>query len=174
MTIDLRTCRELNRATLARQLLLERESLPPVEAVRRLLALQAQEPVSPYLALWNRLRDFDAGALDAAFRSYEVVKAPLMRITLHAVAAEDHAMFRQAVRTTLRAARLNDSRFRSTGLSIGDADALVPHVVAFARRPRRRDEVEAMLAERLGSAPEPPDPAAGAALPRGVRPRIAP
>jgi hypothetical protein len=147
--------RQLNRATLARQLLLERASLPPAEAVRRVVALQAQEPASPYLALWSRLRDFDAGALDAAFRSYEVVKAPLMRITLHAVASEDHAPFRQAMRSTLRDARLNDARFRSTGLSIADADALVPHVVASARRPRRRDEVEGLLAELLGSAPQP-------------------
>ena len=126
-----------------------------VDAVRRLVALQAQEPASPYLALWNRLRDFDPTELDAAFGSYAVVKAPLMRITLHAVAAEDHAVLHEAMRPTLRAARLNDGRFRSSGLSVDDADALIPHLVAFARRPRSKDEIEALLAERLGAAPEP-------------------
>jgi hypothetical protein len=149
------TPRDLNRATLARQLLLERARLPPVEAVRRLLALQAQEPASPYLALWNRLSAFDPQALDAAFRSFAIVKAPLMRITLHAVAAEDRAPFHDAMRANLRAARLGDARFRSTGLSVDEADALVPQLVEFARRPRTKDEIEALLAERLGATPEP-------------------
>ena len=53
------TARALNRATLARQLLLAREPLDVVEAVRRIVALQAQQPASPYIALWNRLAPFD-------------------------------------------------------------------------------------------------------------------
>jgi hypothetical protein len=48
------TARQLNRATLDRQMLLRREPRPVADAVKRLLALQAQEPASPYLALWNR------------------------------------------------------------------------------------------------------------------------
>jgi hypothetical protein len=48
------TARQLNRATLGRQLLLRRESLDVVEAVRRCVALQAQEAASPYLALWTK------------------------------------------------------------------------------------------------------------------------
>jgi hypothetical protein len=78
-----------------------------------------------------------------------------MRITLHAVHADDHRSFHEAMQTTLRAARLNDRRFRSTGLSVEDADALVPHLLAFADRPRGKAEVEGMLAERLGGPPEP-------------------
>jgi len=61
------TARRLNRATLARQLLLRREPLEVAEAVRRVVALQAQEAASPYLALWNRLAPFDPAGLDAAF-----------------------------------------------------------------------------------------------------------
>jgi hypothetical protein len=49
------SARELNRATLARQLLLSREALDVGDAVRRVVALQAQQPASPYVALWNRL-----------------------------------------------------------------------------------------------------------------------
>jgi hypothetical protein len=60
------TARQLNRATLGRQLLLRREPLDVVDAVRRVVALQAQEPVSPYLALWNRVAAFDPIDLDAA------------------------------------------------------------------------------------------------------------
>lgn len=149
------THRQLNRATLARQLLLERERLPVVDAVRRILALQAQEPASPYVALWSRLHDFDPQELDDAFRTFAVVKATLMRITLHAVAAEDRAPFHAAMRPTLRAAGLHDERFRATGLAPVDADALVPPLVAFAHRPRDRAAIEAMLANRLGATPEP-------------------
>lgn len=83
----------LNRATLARQMLLQRERLGPVEAIERLVALQAQEPASPYIALWTRLAGFTADALDAAFHDREVVKATLMRVTLHAVSARDYVRF---------------------------------------------------------------------------------
>jgi hypothetical protein len=77
-------------ATLARQLLLRREPVEVAEAVRRVVALQAQEAASPYLALWNRLAPFDPAALDAAFAGQKVIKATLMRITLHAVTAADY------------------------------------------------------------------------------------
>ena len=147
--------RRLNRATLARQMLLARERVPVAEAMRRILALQAQEPASPYLALWNRLRDFDPADLDAAFWSFEVVKATLMRVTLHVVAAEDRPVFRDAMRPTLRGAGLHDRRFRSTGLSSDDSDALVGQVVEFAEDPRTRQEIEEHVAERLGAPPEP-------------------
>jgi DNA glycosylase AlkZ-like len=144
------SARRLNRATLDRQLLLRRERLPVVDAVRRVVGLQAQEPASPYLALWNRLEDFDPAELDAAFASHEVVKATLMRITLHAVAAEDYPAFHNAMRFALRAARLGDRRYTSTGLSTADADALVPHLLELARRPSTGAEIEAALTERLG------------------------
>lgn len=147
--------RQLNRATLARQLLLRRERLPVAEAVRRVVALQAQEPPSPYVALWTRVDGFDPSDLDAALAEHTVVKATLMRITLHAVHADDHPPFHEAMQTTLRAARLGDRRFTSTGLSIDDADALVPHLLEFAAQPRTKDEFEALLAERLGAPPEP-------------------
>ena len=74
------TARRLNRATLARQLLLRREPLEVAEAVRRVVALQAQEAASPYLALWNRLAPFDPASLDAAFaRAHRIL--PFSRCT---------------------------------------------------------------------------------------------
>ena len=84
------TAGQLSRATLRRQLLLRRESITVVEAVRRVVALQAQAAASPYLALWNRVADFDPADLDAAFVDRPVVKASLIRLTLHAVLAEDY------------------------------------------------------------------------------------
>jgi hypothetical protein len=147
--------RQLNRATLARQQLLRRRRSDVVEAVRRIVALQAQNAASPYIALWNRISGFRPADLDAAFASHAIVKATLMRITLHAVVVEDHHPFLDAMQPTLRAARLNDRRFRRTGLSAGDADALLPEVLAFAAQPRTNADVEAWLDERIGVSPKP-------------------
>lgn len=144
------TARRLNRATLARQLLLGRRRLDVAEAVRRVVALQAQEAASPYLALWNRLDRFDPADLDAAFAAQAVVRATLIRITLHAVHAEDYPAFHAAMVPILRASRLHDRRYTSTGLSIADADAVLPEVLEFAARPRSKAEVEELLEARFG------------------------
>lgn len=149
------TKRRLNRATLARQLLLERHRAGVADGVRRIVALQAQEPPSPYVALWNRLVDFDPAELDAAFADHEVVKASLMRATLHAVVADDHPAFHQAMLPTLRDVGLNDRRFKATGLSIQDADRLLAEVVEFAEEPCTKTEIWAMLGDRLGTEPQP-------------------
>lgn len=145
------TVRQLNRATLARQLLLRRERLGVVAAVHRIVALQAQEPASPYIALWDRLDPFDPADLDAAFAEQDVVKAQLMRITLHAVASDDYPAFHEAMQPSLRAARLQDRRFTSEGVSIDDTDALVPELLAYTSTPRTNAEVEGWLEERFGT-----------------------
>jgi hypothetical protein len=145
------TARRLNRATLGRQLLLRREPLGAAEGVRRVVALQAQEAVSLYIALWDRLAGFDPDDLDAALADRAVVKATLMRITLHAVHGEDYPAFHSAMLPSLRAARLHDRRYTGSGLSIADADALLPQLLEFAGRPRTKAEVEELPATRLGA-----------------------
>ncbi len=149
------TARQLNRATLGRQMLLHRELLDVVDGVRRVVALQAQEPASPYIALWNRLVDFDPADLDAAFADHRVVKASLIRLTLHAVHAEDYPAFHDAMLSSLRSSRLGDRRFTSSGLSSADADALVPHLTKFAARPRTKAEIEGLLQTQLGERDHP-------------------
>jgi hypothetical protein len=144
------TARELNRATLARQLLLDRETLSVSEATRRVVALQAQQPASPYIALWNRLAGFAAPELDDAFAGHRVVRSTLMRITMHAVHADDHRAFREAMEPTLRAARLGDPRFTASGLTATDADALLGELLDYSARPRMAAECEAWLGQRLG------------------------
>jgi hypothetical protein len=148
------SARGLNRATLGRQLLLQREAADVVDAVRRVVALQAQQPASPYLAMWNRLTSFDAVDLDTAFAEQTVVKATLMRITLHAVHVDDHPAMHAAMQPTLRGARLGDPRFTSTGLAAADADALVPDVLALTARPRTTPELLSWLEERTGVDPK--------------------
>lgn len=128
------TQRELNRTTLARQLLLRRERLSPARAIERLAGLQAQLPSSPYLALWARLEGFERGALERALMRRGVVKALLMRATMHLVSARDYPLLDAAVREarTLIRARGTDP----------PPDELVQRVVGLAReRPRTRTEI---------------------------------
>jgi hypothetical protein len=147
------SARQLTWATLDRQLLLERSDLDVVAAVKHLGALQAQEPASPYLAVWNRLADFDFSDLDRAFADRAIVKCPLMRITLHAVAVSDRAMFHEAVFPILRASRLNDRRFSEANVSSADADALIPDLVDFASEPRTTSDIARHLERQLGDEP---------------------
>jgi hypothetical protein len=84
------TLRELNRATLSRQLLLERADLDAVAAIEHLAGLQAQESTGPYLSLWARLRDFDKEELTTAIEERRVQIATLHRVTLHMLSARDH------------------------------------------------------------------------------------
>ena len=87
------TLRELNRATLARQLLLRRHRLTVTQAVERTAGLQAQWPPSPYLGLWSRLDGFTPDKLVRAVARRTVVKATLMRTTLHLVSAADYLSY---------------------------------------------------------------------------------
>jgi uncharacterized protein YcaQ len=149
------TARQLNRATLGRQLLLGRERLGIVDAVHRVMALQAQEAASPYIALWNRVAGFDPADLDRAFADRTIVKASLMRMTLHAVDAADYPAFHVAMSRSLRGSRLGDARFTVSGWTADDADAIVPHVLAHAATPRTNAEMDAFLDERHGPLAKP-------------------
>jgi winged helix DNA-binding protein len=87
------TLRELNRATLARQFLLERRKLSALGAIERLAGMQAQWPQAPYVGLWTRIPAFRRETLERAVRSGKVVKATVMRGTLHLVTTRDYGMF---------------------------------------------------------------------------------
>jgi hypothetical protein len=96
--------RELNRATLARQMLLERESLSVPAAIERLVALQAQLASAPYVGLWTRLPDFRREDLAKEIENRKVIKATMMRATLHLCTADDYARFRTALKPALSGA----------------------------------------------------------------------
>ncbi|MFI0349353.1 winged helix DNA-binding domain-containing protein, partial [Actinomadura sp. 9N407] len=89
------------RATLARQLLLERSDLPVVEAVEHLAGLQAQTPHSWYLGLASRLADVRPGQVAELLERREIVRIALMRSTIHLVSARDCRWMRPLIQPVL-------------------------------------------------------------------------
>ena len=94
------TLRELNRATLARQLLLQRKRLSPTAVIERLVGMQAQWPAAPYVGIWTRTTSFRREALERELARAGVVKATVMRQTLHLVTRRDYALLRAALSET--------------------------------------------------------------------------
>jgi hypothetical protein len=113
---------QLNRATLARQMLLERAPVSAVAAIERLAGMQAQEPKHPFVGLWTRVEGFEREELLGALRRREVVRATLMRSTLHLMSAADYAALRLALQPSMAVA-LRGLGARSQGL---DLEAVLP------------------------------------------------
>ena len=96
------TERELNRALLARQLLLERVKTPLPKAIERVGEIQAQYAPSMYIGLWTRLKGFDRDALTRALERRSVVQGTLMRTTIHLVPRGDYWPISLAIREARR------------------------------------------------------------------------
>jgi hypothetical protein len=92
------TARELNRATLARQLLLERKKVSPLAVIERLVGMQAQWAPAPYVGIWTRTTDFRREQLERALRRGDVLKPTVMRGTLHLITARDYPLYYAALR----------------------------------------------------------------------------
>jgi hypothetical protein len=93
---------ELNRALLARQLLLERAKSPLPRALERVAGIQAQYAPSMYVGLWSRLEGFEREDLTRALERHTVVQATLMRVTIHLVSKRDYWPFEVAIRDERR------------------------------------------------------------------------
>jgi hypothetical protein len=93
--------RELGRALLARQMLLERADLTPQEAAERLVGLQAQSPYAPYFGLWTRLKAFTTGDLADALTDRRLIRIALMRSTVHMVTPADYRLLRPWIQPAL-------------------------------------------------------------------------
>jgi hypothetical protein len=152
MTERILTPGEINRSTLARQMLLERAALPALDALRRLVGLQAQQPQPPYIGLWTRLRSFEQPELTHLLETRQVVRATMMRATLHLMTAEDYTLLRLALQPALT---------RSLSAFFGKQAKAIPieQIVEAARvytqeQPRTFVEIRARLAE-LFSAVDP-------------------
>ncbi|HEU5426592.1 MAG TPA: winged helix DNA-binding domain-containing protein [Actinocrinis sp.] len=139
--------REVGRATLARQHLLERTASPALAEIAHLGGMQAQAPLAPYVGLWSRLRDFAIDDLSALYRQRQVVRLALIRSTIHLVTAEDALAWRALVDPVIE---------RSTHAAFGrhyqglDRAALAEAARELTeQQPRTFAELGRLLAERF-------------------------
>lgn len=147
------TLRELNRATLMRQLLLERVRLSALEAIKRLAGLQGQLPNPPYIGLWSRVHAFEREELTQLLELREVIRTSMMRRTLHLTTAEDYVRFRPALRPLHT--RDLDVHFANRPSSCLEQDRLIAQMRAFVQeRPRTNAELRAKLAELVSDMSE--------------------
>jgi Winged helix DNA-binding domain len=131
------TSRELNRALLARQLLLERKRLLIPRAIEQVGGLQTQYSPSGYVGLWTRLDGFERGALTRALERRSVVQATLMRVTIHMVSAREYWLFAMGLRRSrqewwlrLQKGKLTDRDMRAGAERLRKALADGPRSVA--------------------------------------------
>jgi hypothetical protein len=139
--------RALNRATLARQLLLEHAELPVLDAVAHLGGLQAQEPQEPFVGLWSRLRAFDPSALSDLLTGRSVVRTHLMRRTVHLLTAGDALAWRARHDVMLRQKVLGVYRRELDGVDFDELAAAGRAVLADGE-PRSMSELARAVAGR--------------------------
>ena len=137
------TARDLNRALLARQFLLERSTLPLVPTLERIAGLQTQYAPSGYIGLWSRMRNFRREALTTALEQRRVIQGTLLRSTIHMVSARDYWLCLAAIKESRKA------WWRRTRKELAHVD--VERVAASVReqlrnQPRRAADLKAMLA----------------------------
>jgi hypothetical protein len=137
--------RELGRATLARQLLLERAALPVAAAVEHLVGLQAQAPLAPYVALWSRLTDLRPAELSDLVESRAAVRGWFMRTTVHLMTARDALAVLPVVRSVHRRGFRAQFGRAAEGLDLAAVAAASAEILA--GRALTRAELGAALAE---------------------------
>jgi hypothetical protein len=142
------TRKELTAATAARQCLIERQALDPAEAIRRLTPLQGQHPPAPHIALAARLDRFTQEDLEHAIDAGRVLKATLMRMTLHLAHADDFPAYAQLCRHH----RMRMLRKRHPDL---DEERIAADLIAYLRTPRTNVELRDRIATHEGAPPDP-------------------
>jgi hypothetical protein len=144
--------RALNRALLARQMLLRRGRMGVSEALEALLGMQAQEPQAPYVGLWSRLEGFDPDELCELVATGDAVRGSLMRATLHLVTARDWASLRPLIAPVL-ARSFSSSPFSKELENVDLAEVLALGRALLAQRPRTRAELGPLLAGEFRADP---------------------
>jgi Winged helix DNA-binding domain len=140
--------RRLNRALLARQLLLRRRRIAPPVVLELLGGLQAQVPRDPYVALWSRIDRFRPESLSDELAERRAVRMPLHRATLHLVTARDALRLRPVIEPALHRTLHTQSPFgkRLTGLDVDELMRTATELLEEA--PRSRAQLAPLLAER--------------------------
>jgi hypothetical protein len=138
------TRRELNRALLARQLLLARGALPLPEVLEQVAGIQAQYAPSMYVGLWSRLEGFERDTLTAALERRAVVQATLMRSTIHLVSPADFWPFALATRAARRERWLRSASDAPSAAAMAGAARTLRRRLADGAM-LRRAEIEQLL-----------------------------
>jgi winged helix DNA-binding protein len=152
MTPETLTRRALNRALLARQMLLAREGASALAVIERLVGLQAQLPRPPFVQLWSRIAGFQREELRSLIASRQVVRATLMRCTLHLMSRRDYQAFRSALQPALSQGMRAILRERVNSFLM--EELLDEARRLFQERPRTFTELRAALLERFPDADE--------------------
>lgn len=124
------TLRELNRATLARQHLLERTTDSPLAVIERLVGLQSQAPYPPYTGLWTRIEGFRFEDLAALLLDRSVVRLLVMRSTVHLVTARDALGLRAPMQPPLDREYRSVRRKHLPEIDLVEADAITLEALA--------------------------------------------
>jgi Winged helix DNA-binding domain len=141
------TTRELNRAVLARQLLLTRADFAIPRALERIGGIQAQYAPSMYIGLWSRLSDFDRAKLTRALERRAVVQGTLLRSTIHLVSANDYWPLALSVRDGRRKWWLRVHGQAAHERELTEAAERVRAL--FADGPVRRADIEQLVGKQL-------------------------
>src|SRR4051812_28376559 len=150
MTERIMTAHALNRALLARQLLLERSSIPIVEAIEQVGGLQTQYAPSGYVGLWTSLTGFRRDSLTAALEDRSVVQATLLRTTIHMVSRREFWLYAAGIREARRAwaLRVGSGSVDEAALRAG-AEKLT---AALSDGPRTVKELDGLVTGFVGNA----------------------
>lgn len=160
--------RALNRALLARQFLLQRVKLSPLDVVRHLVGLQAQAPFPPYFGLWSRLHAFSPDDLARLLLDRSVVRIVLMRGTVHLVAADDCLLLRPLVQPIMDRDLATNTAYAAALAGLDFAKVAAEVRVLLAEQPRTGAELGKLIAERWPDR----EPAALAHAARGLLPLV--
>jgi hypothetical protein len=140
------TARELNRALLARQLLLDRAGVDIPRALERMAGLQAQYAPAMYLGLWSRVAGLTRSQVTEALERRTAVQGTLLRATIHLVSAEDYWPFALAIREERRGWYGRVARSSGGGPSLAELEAAAHRLrAALADGPMRRAEIDKLL-----------------------------
>jgi hypothetical protein len=139
--------RALNRALLARQLLLHRWKLSAAGTIEGLVGLQAQEPQDPYVGLWTRLEGFRPEELTGLLTERKAVRIGLMRATIHLVTARDCLALRPVMQPVLERA-YSSSPFTRAAAGVDLEELLAVSRALYEERPRTTKEIRQLIHER--------------------------